>query len=349
MVSDWIERLAEALSLLAEAQAPYLRDLFWKTPRVYDSLRGTSHIKPELLLDDLCCLYGMARHCSNSGEEKYYAPLCKALDPVRYILRQHPTLSRVISPIIGRDDFYMSFPGSGGISHLTDLIAGLMSRASELAGDRYQMAAGELNAFLALSIQSTTNKLLDSLNTGYDFMLFYGLEVKEPTTVVDGLLLLPFEEIQAYIEDSLIEQLAPPSAGFHGWRHIGAVAREFRWMPGFHRMGNEKFQDMGNPHPFFREVWRFLELLAVAHATPLLRLADFAHHTNLSAQRLLGRQDQNGTCYQGRSAQAFDGFEASPKLDPKALTEAQGVFLNRTGRRYQSMAPVVGRLSEALS
>ena len=50
-------------------------------------------------------LYSMACHSHVFGEEKYYAPLCAVLDPVRVIMRSHHTLARVASRIVGRDEF----------------------------------------------------------------------------------------------------------------------------------------------------------------------------------------------------------------------------------------------------
>ena len=56
---------------------------------------------PTFQLDDLRDLYAMAYHSKVFGKEEYYAPLCSVLDPARGILRSHPTLARIASPIIG--------------------------------------------------------------------------------------------------------------------------------------------------------------------------------------------------------------------------------------------------------
>ena len=93
----------------------------------------------------------------------------------------------------------------------------------------------------------------------------------------------------------------------------------------------------------------FLELLAVAHATPVLVLAELSHRIDRSAGRLLGLERHDGGCHRGRSAKEFDGFEATPQLAPGALAEAKEAFGQRMGERYGRMAPVVGRLAEALA
>ena len=50
----------------------------------------------------------------------------------------------------------------------------------------------------------------------------------------------------------------------------------------------------------------------------------------------------------GRSAHGFDGFRTCPELEREALGKATGAFTIRTGERYARMAPIVGRLGEAL-
>ena len=145
---DWIDRLAQALPDLAEEQKPYLREYRKHDPRVHFELRGQGDNSSVFRLDDLRDLYAVAFHSYDFDEEKHYAALNAVLNPVRGILRSHPTLAGVMSPIIGRDDFWMQILGSGSSTSLTDLTAGLMARADELPGDGFRTAATELNAFL---------------------------------------------------------------------------------------------------------------------------------------------------------------------------------------------------------
>ena len=119
-------------------------------------LRGQGDNSSVFWLDDLRDLYAVAFHSYDFGEEKHYAALNAVLNPVRCILRSHPTLARVMSPIIGRDDFWMQILGSGSSTSLTDLTAGLMARADELPGDGFRKAATELNAFLVTGGEDKT-------------------------------------------------------------------------------------------------------------------------------------------------------------------------------------------------
>ena len=349
MARDWIDRLARALRPLAEAQEPYLQKYWEQNPRVHVVSVGRGGNPPAFPLDDLRALYAMACHSNVFGEEEYYAPLCTVLDPVRSILRSHPTLARVASPIIGRDEFWMEILNTGNSTSPADLIAGLMARAAELSGDRFQTAASELNAFLAPDGDGGAAGVLGGLDVGYDAVLFYGLTLKERIDVVDGMMILPFEQTQGFVDKSLVEELAPPGAGCHGWRSVGAVVRPFRWRPAFRRTGCEGESKLENPWPFFREARIFLELLAVAHVAPVLSLAMLAHCIDRSAGRLLGLANHRGSLDRGRSAQEFDGFDETPGLSPEALAEAREAFENRKSERYEKMAPIVGRLAEALA
>ena len=346
---DWIDRLARALPGLAEAQEPYLREYWKQNPRIHGAVGGRGGNQPAFPLDDLRDLYAIARHSHVFGAQEHYAPLLAVLDPVRYILYSHPTLALVMSQIIGKDAFWMQILNAGRSTSATDLIAGLMARASELSRDRFRAAATELNAFLSRGGQGESASVLGGLDVGYDAVLFWGLTLKERVEVTDGMVMLPFEQVQRFVDRSLVEELAPPGSGFHRWRSVGAVVRPFRWKPTFYRTGYERGSELTNPEPFFREAQTFLELLAVTHATPVLRLATLSSCIDRSASRLLGLERHNGDSHRGRSAHGFDGFDKWPELAPGALAEAQEAFESRQGEQYGRMAPIVGRLAEALA
>ena len=346
---DWIDRLARALPGLAEAQEPYLGEFWEWNPRVHVALGGRDGTPPAFPLGDVRILYQRARHSHVFGEAERYAPLCAVLDPVRHILISHPTLARVVGPIIGRDNFYMQILNAGGSTSPTDLIAGVMARAVELSGDRFRTAAGELNAFLASAGDEGSGSVLDGLDVGCDAVLFYGLTVAERIDVADGLAVLPFSQVRAFVDEELVEELAPSGAAFHGFRSVGVAVRIFRWRPALRRTGFDGALAPHDPRPLFGEARIFLELLAVAHARPVLRLAELSHCIDRSAGRLLGLERHNGGCHRGRSAQAFDGFEACPEVRHEGLAEAKEALESRTSERYARMAPVVGRLAEALA
>ena len=139
------------------------------------------------------------------------------------------------------------------------------------------------------------------------------------------------------------------STRFQHWQSVVAVVRPFRWKPIFRKTGYERGADPDPPGPFFRDARIFFELLAVADATPLLRLAELSCCIDRSAGRLLGRERHGPGFYQSWAANGFDGFTECPALAPEALTEAEEAFGNRNSGRYVQLAPIVGRLAEALA
>ena len=349
MAADWIDRLAGALGHLAKAQEPYLQKYWEQNPRVHVVSVGRDSDRLTFPLDDLRDLYAMARHSKVIGDEEHFGSLCTVLDPVRYILLSHPTLERVVSRIIGKDDFWIQVLNTGVSTSLTDLIAGLMARAAELSGDRFRTAAYELNAFLTLARGEGSASVSNGLDVGYEAVLFYGLTLKERIEIGDGMAILPFEQTRRFVDEDLVKELAPLAAGFNGWWSVGAAVRPFRWRPVFTRTGHDAEVKLKPPWGFFREAQTFLELLAVAHAAPVLRLTELPHCIDRSAGRLLGLERHDGGIYQRRSAQDFDGFDEAPGVMPGVLAEAREGFENRKGEVYGRMAPIIGMLAEALA
>ena len=352
---DWIDRLASALRILAKEQQPWLKKYYEETPYVHVMSEESNTISSESLLDHLRDIYATARHGGKIfGEKEHYSALRKLFDPARYILRSHPTLERVMSPIIGEDNFWIQVLGNGQSICLTDLIAGLVVRARKLPGDGFVAAARELEAFLDRTWMERKACVPGNLYTGYDAVLFYGLNIKKRSDIASDMAILPFEQVQAFVEKSLIKELVPQGAGFLGWQSVGAVVRPFQWKPKFYRKGSTRNSESGwskirQTEIFFQQAVVFLELLAVAHATPVLRLAMLPQRIKHTAGQLLGGVSRSGNFFQGRSTQGFDGFEVCPELVPEALAIVREAFDNRDHKRFEEMAPIIGRLDEALA
>ena len=345
---DWIERLAQLLPPLAQAQEPYLREYQEQHARVIVLGDGEP---PPFPLDDLCSLYDEVRNSRLWGMEAHYAPLRAVLDPVRHALLGHPALERVAvtGRLIGDNEFWMRILGSGSQISPGVLIAGLMARAAELSDDRFRRALRELNAFLSPAGDGAAADVLGNLDEACDMFLFYGLTLSERVEVADGLVLLPYREVLRFADREMVENFAPSGAGFHGWRSVGAIVRPFRWRPEFRRRGSVNEPMEPPPPPFFREAATLLDLLAVSHSTPVAPLASLSNRIDGSAGRLLGWEKQSPGFYQSWPAQGFNGFDECPAIGPAALAEAQEAFRNRESMRYARMAPIVTRLSEALA
>ena len=346
VAENWIDKLAPALAELAKVQKPYLQDCNREWPGSFLIYGGRDIEAQAFPLDEVRILYARARMAHSFGEEEHYAPLCKALDPVRHLLISHPTLERVFGRIIGRDEFYMRILNTGADTSPADLIAGLFTRAQELPGDGFRTATAELHAFLS---RSRSERVPGELDVGYDVVLIWGLTLDEKIELNDGVTLLPFKEIEAFVDERVVHKFAPSFAGFHHWKSVGAVVRSFCWKPEFYPAGRLREGKLGNPWPFFREVQAFLELLSVAHETPVLFLAALEKCIHASASRLLGREHQNSNPQRGRSVEEFDGLAECPALDAQALVDVIDAFKHRHSEHYKRMEPIINRLAEALA
>ena len=105
---------------------------------------------------------------------------------------------------------------------------------------------------------------------------------------------------------------------------------------------------VANTNPYFRQMAMFLELLAVAHAAPVLRLASCPGCINRSVYRLLGLGDRTSGYSQGRSAKEFNAWNTCPALSLRSFAEARNAFVESNVKRLRSMAPVIAWLNEAL-
>ena len=350
---DWTERLAQALSELAEGHEQSLRKYYGLAPDtgfLFGGPEGGQHThSPEQVSD----------HFAMQGRRWDWLPRragSRQADGVERILRAHPTLAGVSDSMAGPDAFQVQGLGTGRSTSLTDLIAGLMARASEFDGDRFRAAAGELSALLAPIADTGPVRLSAGPGVGCDVVLFHGPTLEEESDLGDGMALVPFERIGAFVDEILVHELAPAEAEAHGSRSLGAIVRPFRWTPSF-RMPGDPADARSKPRgEFFRDARTFLELIAVAHAAPVLRLAELPDCIHRSAVRLLGltrrgpgfyRTLSAHGFYRTLSAHGFDGPAERPRLVRERLDEAREAFASLGTSRHRAMAPIVSRLAGA--
>ena len=343
----WTGRLARALSDLSRTQESFLQEYWRRTPRNHVLVDGRD--ETPFPLDDLQMLYARACHGGAFGEHEHYATLRAAIDPVRSTLRSHPTLWHAVGPFIDNDDFWVQIRGHGSLTSLSNLIGGLMVRADELPGDDFIDAARELHALLDPAEGKDATAVPGDLDIGYDAVLFHGLCLEEEIDIGGGLTMLPFERARAFVDESVLKDMAPDVVRFRDWRPIGAVVRPFQWRPVFRRRGPIREIGEEPPEPFVRDALEFLELLAVSHRSPIVCLAAVQDCLNRSACHLLGQAHRHGLVQRGPSVYRFSPVANPPRLRTEVLEEARAVFEERKGDRYGKLAPVVARLAEALA
>lgn len=342
---EWVVQLDIALDRLAKAQEPYLNEYRGQNRRTHVLHNRAENQSSNLLADDLRGLYA----ASCFLRETDFKQLANILDPVRYVLLSHPAIEEVAGRTIGRDEFWVQILDSGGQTSLTDLIAGLMARASELSGDRFRAAATELNYVLTPTGDSDANDLPTEINDGCDVVLFWGLELNEPVQIGNGMVVVPFKNIRAFLDENQVDELAPSGSRFRGFKSIGAVIRTFRWNPQLRRTGESRQTVPLSSHNFFRAAITFIDILSVAHSIPIVPLAAFAKCINRSAALLLVRTSNLRSYSIVRSSGGFDGLEECPSLIPEALFKTKVALTARKGAHFKRFAVVLARLTEALS
>ena len=344
----WIDRLAAALVDLEEAQGPYLQSYQQQKTRKLVIVNGQD--ETPFPLDDLRMVYSSARYSERFDQEAEYARLRSVLDPTRHILLSHPELERVAvaGRTVGENNFWLQMLDSGTRISAGDLIAGLMARAAEVSGDRFRLAAGELNGLLLPDWEKPADAL-GNLDAGCDALLFFGLTVPERIDVEAGMSILPFREFRRFVERELVDELAPSGAGIHNWRSLGAVVRPFRWRPRFRRAGSMNEPSRHPGERFFVDARTLLDLIAMSHEVPVVPLASMSNCIDLSAARLLGQSRINLGMLGTWSAGGLDGFREMPIISRASVDEALEAFESRQGARYKRMARSVARLAGALS
>ena len=146
-----------------------------------------------------------------------------------------------------------------------------------------------------------------------------------------------------------VEELAPRGSLFHNFRSIGAVVQSFRWTPQLSRADHPRQRVAQNPDMFFETAITFIDVLSVAHSTPVLPIAAFANCIIRTASLLLGRPHGSRSYTEIRSAQAFDGLESCPELTPDALSQSRQALSGEGRGQFKNFVPVLARLCEALA
>ena len=343
---DWVERLAQALTELATTQARYRDEI-------------VRHRQQRVLLEsdrprwwrafdhpsrDLWDFYSFT--CA--GKDQYYigeySSLCAALTEVRRVLAEHPAWAGLVGPSGDSDEFWLQILAHSSPGSLLKVISGLMARGMEVPRDGFRVAAAELSGLLDPGEERAQIPVPTDLSVGYHIALFHGLCVREEVQLADNITLRPLEQLTAFVDEDILEDIAPEVIRYGDQQSLGALVQPFRWKPEF-RSGLIPLVDRGRA--FFNEAEAFVELLALFHATPVICLAMIPDCIHPTAAYLLGDSPYNKRW--SLSARSLDIFAESIDLRVDALAAARKAFGARQRDNYQYCAPIIARLAEALA
>ena len=300
-------------------------------------------------LDDLRTFYAQLRHGLRLEPGVDYQQISAALDTTRHVLLSHPQLERVAvsGRTVGENNFWMRIGNSGSSVSASDLIAGLLARASEVPTDGFRVAACEMNAFLR-PVDEDANGVLGDLDEGCDALVFYGLTLTKRLNIEEGLTVLPSGEVLRFVGADLLQELAP-AAAFYAWDPVGAVVRTYRWRPAFSRRGRVGEPSKPAPSQFFADGGVLLDLLSLSHRAPLTPLATISDCVDRRAVRLFGQTRRGSGFYQKHGAGDLGHFGKPPSLRLDRFDEACELFRKRRTPNYRRMSRFIRLLAGALN
>ena len=340
----WIEELARVLSSLAKINAQYDDELSAER-----ELR--SSIENELLpirnsaSDDLCALYSRAQHSDGRYFREHYRPLLRALQQVMNILVLHPAWIDIANSSNDRPEIWIELPTSGGLIPYTSIIGGLMARAMELSEDGFRVASEELNSLVTKDTKC--QQKLDSidLKKGYHVPVFQGLKVDEEVLVDEDAVILPFSHLDSYVNESVLEEVAPLAYRFKQLDSVSAIVKPFRWCPKFQVRGDFSGPELDWDGQFFVNAMVFVRLLALFHTSPILSLLTIPFCIHRTASLLLGKPHYHSGY---NRLDYLSGVPETVNLNQSALCETKQLYVERKSSRFRDLESVITRLAEAL-
>jgi hypothetical protein len=348
-LNSWCERLAPSLSHLAKVQEPFL-EAYWQASSYPPRVSFNGKDETPFPKDDLAHLYDLARSASRSIEKKYYKPLREALDPVRGILRSHPSLARALGTRIGNDEFHVKILNGTSLTWLTQIVAGLLERAHELGDGGFVIAANELGSVLDLSSTNLEIDVPNGLDLGYDLLLFHGPEIRNEFEIQEGLIVKPAADLSDFLDREWIRDFVPEEMDRRDWRQIGAVVRPYHWRPAFRMKTDYREEPPSWPPKFEGDALTFLEILSISNQTPILPFMLMHGCVHRSAHSLLGLAHSQGGSQPIREVgRRRDPFRVPPQLQNSSIDLAKQAYRKRRDEEFERLAPIIHRLSEALA
>lgn len=348
--TDWVERLAQALTELAKTQERYRNELDRQRRH---RVRIASELPRWRTADhpshDLRAFYSDA--CA--GKDRYYAGeyslLCAALAEVRHVLAAHPAWAGVVDPSDDRDKVLIHILDHGHLGTLLSVTSGLMARGMEVPEDGFRVAASELNGLLDPGGDPEQISGPGDLSVGYHVALFHGLRVRGEVRLADDMTLLPFEQLDAFVNEDILQDVAPAVIRYNLRETVGALVKPFRWKPEFRKRDDRSVPCLDWGRSFFEDAEAFGGLLALFHAAPVICLATIPYCIHRTASYLLGESHYPGNYQWGHSARSVNIFVGPTDLRVDAFDEAKKAFGSRKSAHYQDCTPIIARLAEALA
>ena len=285
-VERWAARLAEALAGLEIIQQGLGDELSGGTAREYNS-RDSRDLSQKYL-----CFYQRVSERTSSFPERNYVLVRTALDELRGILSEHPVWAKQLGET-GDGQIWFEFPNSASRKGLLSAIAGLMACGRQAGEDGFGVACSELALILEREGGADRDPVREELLTGYHVVLFQGLMFDEEVPIEDDTKIVPFGALGAFFDLDALERLAPGAKKRQAEDFTAAIVKPFRWKPEFSADGPPDRFGKYPTSPFFEDADILIELLALLHAAPAVRVVSLTPRVHRRACLLLGSLDEH--------------------------------------------------------
>ena len=339
----------EALERLHEVESHYLEEIYQR--RVQRELSDARFPKLSPISDparDRLPFYSHAYHSKGIYAERRYPPLRAALENTAVKVGQHPTLAPLLKEDGRGYEFSVRILNQNRGTSCLAVVAGLMSRAQQVGQGGFRTASAELDALLNSSLDNVgpgTNEL----TVGYHVSIFYGLRLTEDLEIADGLVAVPLERTEPFLNRDVLKRIASSIATKNLWQGVGVMLSPVPWKLTLGSGSDEPDLQLDWERSFFENARTFIKLLALAHGVPVVPLMEISYCVHRNSMHLLGQPYYHGSTRSPSWLPSFGNLWNPNDLEVGALHRAKHVFLDLDHRRLGALAPIVSRLSEALS
>lgn len=345
--TEWTKRLCASLRNLEVAQRPFLEWYF--TPSGYPRILRNGRDETPYPSEAIGKLYDDALFKARFRKTEKFKKLKTALDPVRGVLRDHPTLSLAMGRDLKRDEFQVGILNHTSMTTLSQLIVGLMEYQDEGTTEPFLKPASELSTLLELSLVPVGAHKAESLGTAIDVAVYCGARFNDEVDLGEEYALLPFEQLTDYVDMDWLKAVAAEQVSWRRMEQVFGIVRRFSWRPSVGNLHLPPEPQTRNPPPLFhRWATEFANLLSVVMSYRVSWLATFEGCIPRRAAGLLGSHHDAAQSHKGRSiSHLFSPFDKTDFVGAEQITLVKELFAKRRDTEYPEMAAIIHRLAEA--
>ena len=304
--SNWAKHLAQSLTSLKKAEGKYCSELSINLTDD-NSLNMQTPSSPRSLFENRYFLYRKANSFKNSS---HYKVLCSALDVVKALLREHPSLNRALGSSNNNEEIRICIANSLRRISLIDIVARLMSYETE---GNFDDAASRLQKLLPFQGKRKFS--------GYHISVFLGLRLDEEMQLSDGLSIAPFDSVKEFINPSDLESIVRNSKQLAQAGSLGIVLKPFEWKPVIATAGKRSESDIKWDEEFPKDAEIVVDLLAIAHGVPIMNIICSEFCVRRQVSELLGTPIGGGAFIR------YAGFSINDHLHLNSEFLSMGEFL----------------------